>query len=403
MDRIVLRERKSVLIVGIICTLLFAAFGLFFAIMETGIVLLFFLPFILLGVSVILIYCRHLIILETDQMTVSEPFRKKKVIRYSEIRQVLLHTTNTEIELILVSRAKERLMKFALTMRNADKAVDLFIDREIPFIDLSDLLESEGDIGEYLPLLTKLEQFFYRPQIRAKENADRIEASRKAETVRKEKHFVKITGRILFGAEIFAFLFLKGKLFYACFVFILLLIWGMYIWMYPNLFLEVSKKIKYRDYVIELPFFSIIIALLSCLMTTQIFDLDEACFFAFVGVYAILLLIPFALKLYLTRQKPDKPRLLLTVFAVLVLAFTTTVPVNILATFDANRHEPVIVKEKEIYTSKHTDYYIYADWREDDQRFTVSKSSYNKIQKGDRLQVCLRRSIFGLYYWKVHQ
>lgn len=403
MDRIVLRERKSVLIIGIICTLLFTAFGLLFAIMETGIVLLFFLPFILLGVSVILIYYRHVIILEPDQMTVSEPFRKKKSIRYSEIGQVLIHTSNTEIELILVSRAKERLMKFALTMTDADKAADLFIDREIPFTDLSDLLESRGDIGEYLPLLTKLEQFFYRPQIRAKENADRIEASHKAETVRKEKRFVKITGRILFGAEIFAFLFLRGKLFYACFVFILLLIWGMYIWMYPNLFLEVSKKIKARDYVIEMPFFSIVIAVLSCLMTTQIFDFEETCFFAFVGVYAILLLIPFALKLYLTRQKPDKPRLLLTMFAVLALAFTTTVPVNILATFGANRHEAVTVKEKEIYTSKHTEYYIYADWREDGQQFTVSKSGYNEIQIGDRVQVCLRRSIFGLYYWKIHQ
>lgn len=403
MDTIVMRERKSALIIGIICTLLFTAFGLFFAMIEAGIALLFFLPFILLGASVILIYYRHFIILETDRMTVSEPFRKKKVIFYSEIGTVLVHTLNTGIELILISRAEERLMKFAAGMTDSDKALDLLTDREIPFVGLSELIESGQGIGEYLPVLTKWEQFFYRPQIRIMENARRIEASHKAGTIKKEKHFVKITGRFMIGAEIFAFFFLRGKLFYACFIFILLLAWGMYIWMYPNLFLEVSKEIKGRDYMIKMPLFSISIAALSCLLTAKGFDFDETGLFVFVGIYAILLLLPFVVKLYLTRQKPDKLRLLLIVFAALALAFITAVPVNVLTTFKVDRHEPIIVKEKETYTgSKTTDYNIYADWREDNQRFTVSESRYNEIRKGDRLQVCLRHSIFGLHYWTIH-
>ena len=94
MDTIVMRERKSALIIGIICTLLFTAFGLFFAMIEAGIALLFFLPFILLGASVILIYYRHFIILETDRMTVSEPFRKKKGMPAAQyIRITLLDHT----------------------------------------------------------------------------------------------------------------------------------------------------------------------------------------------------------------------------------------------------------------------------------------------------------------------
>ena len=49
------------------------------------------------------------------------------------------------------------------------------------------------------------------------------------------------------------------------------------------------------------------------------------------------------------------------------------------------------------------DYYIYADWREDNQQFSVSPDEYKAIREGDCVQICLRRSIFGLHYWNVHK
>lgn len=65
-------------------------------------------------------------------MTISEPFRKKRVVYYLEIGTILIHTVNQEMEVILLSHKKERLMKFSLNMTNADKAVDILEDRELP-------------------------------------------------------------------------------------------------------------------------------------------------------------------------------------------------------------------------------------------------------------------------------
>lgn len=403
MDRIIMRERKSAFIIGIICMLFFTALGLLFSVMEGCFAMLVFLPFTLLGGLIILIYCRHYIILETSQMIVSEPFRKKRIIRYAEIHTVMIHTTNVNTEIILLDHQKERLLKFAMDMTNADKAVEILDEREIPCVDLSGLVENEQSIKEYLPVLTKWEQFIYRPQIRMMENTKKVKASNKTRKIEKEKRFVRIMGWIMIGMDLFAFIVLRGKPAYVCFVFVLLLAWGMYIWMYPNLFLEPSPTGKFRKYIIEMPFLGIAAAALFCMITLKIFNFSFSKYLAFMGIYAVILLLPFMLKLYLIREKPDKTRLLMTVLAVLTLAFITALPINYLTTFGSDGHESIIVKDKRISSGKTTYYYIYADWREEDQEFSVSGSEYKEIRKGDHLRVCLRHSIFGFHYWTVHK
>lgn len=405
MDHIVMREPKAVLIIGMLCTGFCTALGLFFTVTENGAALIVFLPFILLGLLIILVYFRHTIILETDHMTISETFRKKRCVYYLEIGTVLIHTANQEMEVILLSHKKERLMKFSLNMTNADKAVDILEDRELPCIDLSEAAESGQNIKEYFSVLTKWEQFFYRPQLQITENVKNTKASKKAGQLEKERRFVKIMGWIMIVLDLAAIIVLEGKPSFVCFVFVLFLAWGMYVWMYPNLFLDVPKKLKKRKYIIEMPFLGISAAALFCLfMTFEVFNYNAFSLMVFVGASMLILLIPFVLKLCLLRQKPDKFRLFLTVLAVLFLANITALPINYITTFQSDGHETVIVKDKAASSgSKTTSYYIYADWREEEHRFSVSKSEYNEFQKGDPIRVCLRHSIFGFHYWTVHK
>lgn len=402
MNSIVMRERKSVLVIGIICTLFFAVPGIFFAITENGLAILFFLPFILLGTLIILIYCRHYIILETNQMTVSEPFKKKRVIRYDEIGTVLIHTTNANMAVILLNHQRERLLKFEMNMTNIEKAVDILEDREIPCMDLSAMTESDR-IKAYFPVLTKVEQFIYHPLLKAMENTGTVIPSGSGRKIEKEKKVVKIMGWVMIGIDIFAFIIGKGKPSYICFVFVLLLAWSMYIWMYPNLFLEVSPTIRDRKYLIQMPFLGIAASALFCLLTLDIFNFNFGSYLAFIGVYTVILLIPFVLKLYFIKQKPDKLRLFLIALAVLTLAFITGIPVNYLTTFQGDGHETVTITDKRISRGKTTSYYVYADWQEDNQKFSVSSSEYEEFQKGDSIRVCLRHSIFGFHYWTVHK
>ena len=129
-------------------------------------------------------------------------------------------------------------MKFSLNMTNADKAVDILEDRELPCIDLSEAAESGQNTKEYFSVLTKWEQFFYRPQLQITENVKNTKASKKAGQLEKERRFVKIMGWIMIVLDFAAIIVLEGKPSFVCFVFVLFLAWGMYVWMYPNLFLE---------------------------------------------------------------------------------------------------------------------------------------------------------------------
>lgn len=223
-----------------------------------------------------------------------------------------------------------------------------------------------------------------------------------------EKQFIKIMGWIMMGLDIFVFISLiislNKKLWIAISVLVLLLAWGMYIWMYPKRFLDLSQTIKIRKLKISVSAFSIGLAAFFCWLIFDLFNYAFSDFMIFVGIIMIVLLIPFILKIYMIEEAPEKSSVIATVLAAFLLAFIIVLPVNYLATFQGDGHKSIIVNDKDISsTRRSTSYYIYADWREENQEFSISKSQYNEFQKGDHLQVCLRHSIFGFQYWTVHK
>lgn len=405
MDNVVVRERKATLVLGIVCTLIMIVCALISAIAaNTFLMMIFFVPLILLGVYAILIYKQRYIRMEADRMVISAPFGKKRVVQYTEVGALLLITAMMSPIAILLDRQNERLIKFfPMDMVNADKAIDILKGNQIPCIDLSEKLDRWQDIDEYLPALTRLERFVCHAQISAMKNARTIENADMDKEIEKQQRFVKIMGRIMAGVDILALLFFEGRLEITCFVLVLLAEWAAYIHLYPNAYFEISKFVKNKRYIIQLPVFSVLTAVIFCLLFFQTYEVDYGKYFAFTGVYALLLFLPFALKVYCIREKTDKPRLVMAALGMLLLAFTLAFPINYAATVKPAGHETIIVKDKMISEGRNTDYYIYADWREENEKFSVTRSEYRKIQKGDRVRVCIQQSIWGLQYWTVHE
>ena len=341
--------------------------------------------------------------MESERMVIFESFKKEKEIRYADISMLLFLDTDKNQAVILLDGKNKRLLNFSLVdMINADKAIDILLMKKIPSVNLSERIERWQDVDEYLPALTWSGRFVLRPQIIAMKSARRIEAANMGAKIEKRKRLASIVGWAMLVLDIFILFFLKGSIRMACFAFVLLFAWAMYVWMYPLLFFEVSTFVKSKKYIIEMPIYGILAASVFCLMGVKNFACDFGDYLAFTGIITVLLLIPLFLKSYFGKEKPDKMRVLASCFLALLLAYVIVFPLNYIMTFQADGHEPVIVKSKEIYVNKYASYYVYADWEEGDHQFDVSQKVYNEIQEGDCMQVCRRHSIFGLHYWILH-
>lgn len=245
-------------------------------------------------------------------------------------------------------------------------------------------------------------QFSHETAKRAK-NSRSIRGINLTEKKEKEARLVKITGWIMICLDILAIVSLNKTLLFACPVFVLLTAWGMYIWMYPASFLDLSQTVKIRKREIGISAFGIGFAGMICMALYDEVNFPFRNFMAFVGIFMIMSLIPIILKYYKLREIPEKSSIMGTVLISFFLAFLIVFPVNYLISFQDSVHESIVVNEKDYSVNRFsTKYYIHADWQEDNQQFSVSRSLYEDAREGDRLQVCLRRSILGFPYWAVH-
>ena len=118
----------------------------------------------------------------------------------------------------------------------------------------------------------------------------------------------------------------------------------------------------------------------------------------------MVLVIPYFIKSSKTKAPQRLVRKISVVFAVFVLSFGITFPVNYLLTFEKPIHETIKITDKELSTSgKELDYYLYGSWKGEEERFSVSRSVYGRTSIGDIQKICIKHSILGLEYYTVHE
>ncbi len=187
----------------------------------------------------------------------------------------------------------------------------------------------------------------------------------------------------------------------AVWILILLFNYGMFLVFYPKMILEKEKDCDAHH--LPFPVLSSGISLLFLLTFSDTLNVEAGKWLPMSAVCLLVLLLPFLLILHIRRIRVRPLSLLLTVILLAFLSFALFLPVNYITAAGRPVHESVTILEKEKHRGSHTThYYVTAIWRDERQKMTVPKSLYESVSQGDSVRVCLRKSIFGVEYWQVH-
>lgn len=213
---------------------------------------------------------------------------------------------------------------------------------------------------------------------------------------------IKIAGWILVYSNLAAVL-IGGKIKLFLLAAILLATYAMYLCFYPYMYFDTISK-KVQGLVFQLPFIGAGIALVLCWSSLNLFECSFADYTKIAVGITMVLVIPYFIKSSKTKAPQRLVRKISVVFAVFVLSFGITFPVNYLLTFEKPIHETIKITDKELSTSgKELDYYLYGSWKGEEERVSVSRSVYGRTSIGDIRKICIKHSILGLEYYTVHE
>lgn len=213
---------------------------------------------------------------------------------------------------------------------------------------------------------------------------------------------IKIAGWILVYSNLAAVL-IGGKIKLFLLAAILLATYAMYLSFYPYMYFDTISK-KVQGLVFQLPFIGAGIALVLCLSSLNLYECSFADYTKIAVGITMVLVIPYFIKSSKTKAPQRLVRKISVVFAVFVLSFGITFPVNYLLTFEKPIHETIKITDKDLSTSgKEVDYYLYGSWKGEEERFSVSRSVYGRTSIGDVRKICIKHSILGLEYYTVHE
>ena len=213
---------------------------------------------------------------------------------------------------------------------------------------------------------------------------------------------IKTAGGILVYSNLAAVL-IGGKIKLFILAAILLAAYAMYLHFYPYMYFDtISKKIQ--GLVFQFPFVGPGIALVLCWSSLNQYECSFADYTKIAAGITIVLARPYCIKSSKTKAPQRLIRKISVVFAVFVLSFGITFPVNYLLTFAEPMHETILITDKDLNTSgKALSYYLYGNWKGEEERFSVSRNVYGSTSIGDARKICIKHSILGLEYYTIHE
>ena len=150
---------------------------------------------------------------------------------------------------------------------------------------------------------------------------------------------IKIAGWILVYSNLAAVL-IGGKIKLFILAAILLATYAMYLRFYPYMYFDTISK-KVQGLVFQLPFIGAGIALVLCWSSLNLFECSFADYTKIAVGITMVLVIPYFIKSSKTKAPQRLVRKISVVFAVFVLSFGITFPVNYLLTFEKPIHETI--------------------------------------------------------------
>lgn len=402
MDKKIIRTSKAVKIIGVIDTVIFSLVVLILIMTGNIFGAVCFMPFVVLGILLILAYKRQRIIIEEDKLTFYYLIKKEQQISYSDIHCLLLIPLNNRIQKALIDKQYNRLVTLDETMTNLDALYDILKQKGIQILDFGKMTERNQNVSKYWKVLTRMERYYYKSIDNENKTIENMSKEKAGFNIAKIKKKLKITEWILIFCDVAAF-FIGGKVKLILVIAVLLFSYGIYIKYYPYVYVETHSK-KIQGLAFQMPVFGPAMALLLGVATLNIYSYDFGTYIKLTVFVTVILSIPYVIKSSRITVPQRIARKASVFLAAFTMAFSITFPINFLLTFEAPIHETTIITDKYMNTSgKTVDYYLYGIWNGKEEKISVSGSEYKRASIGDRRRICINHSILGLEYYTDHK
>lgn len=401
MEDKVIRLSKFTKVLGIITVVIFMIPTGFLLFTGNIIAALCFFPFVLLGAVLLLAYRKQVIILNDQELTFHYLLKNTQHIPYADIHCLLFIPLNNQMHMALISKTYERLISLDNMLVNLDPLFEILQQKNIQLIDFAELAEDEKQAALYGNALTMIERNYYKSIDSENKTVDSMTKKKPHFHYKKTKKRLKILGWILFLTDVVAYI-IGGKTMLVLSLAVIFITYSIYIIYYPYIYVDTISK-KGQKQSLQLPFFAAAIAMLINLSLTQLYNYDFNALLQITAVIMLILIGIFMIKSMRNSIAQRLTRKLSVICAIFIMAFSSTFTINFLLTFEPARHETIRVSDKSISSGKTRDYYLYGQWNGKEEQFSVPRSVYQESEIGDQKRVCIRRSMFGLEYYTVHE
>ena len=401
MEDKVIRLSKFTKVLGIITVVIFMIPTGFLLFTGNIIAALCFFPFVLLGAALLLAYRKQVIILDDQELTFHYLLKNTQHIPYADIHCLLFIPLNNQMHMALISKTYERLISLDNMLVNLDPLFEILQQKNIQLIDFAELAEDEKQAALYGNTLTMIERNYYKSIDSENKTVDSMTKKKPHFHYKKTKKRLKILGWILFLTDVVAYI-IGGKTMLVLSLAVIFITYSIYIIYYPYIYVDTISK-KGQKQSLQLPFFAAAIAMLINLSLTQLYNYNFNASLQITAVTMLVLIGVFMIKSIRNPIPQSLTRKLSVICAIFIMAFSSTFTINFLLTFEPARHETIRVSDKSISSGKTRDYYLYGQWNGKEEQFSVPRSVYQESEIGDQKKVCIRRSMFGLEYYTVHE
>lgn len=399
MDNII-RLSKLVKNLGIVTMVLFLIIVLVTFVTGNMGAAICFMPFVFLGIALIMAYKKQIIVVNEDEIVFSYLVKKTQHIKYNDIRCILMIPLNNRTDVVLIDKKYDKIITLDQMLVNHDILYDALIEHEIDLVDFGELVEQNKDVSKYVPVLNWIEKNYYKSIFYEENITKRMSKAIEKEKIQKTKQRLKILGWSLIIADALAF-FIGGRVMVIIFIAALLITYAVYIKYYPYIFIEITTK-KGQETAYQLPFMGAAIAVILLLNLGKLFNYEFGNFMKIMAIITVLLALPFIIKSLKTDVPQKFGRKLSVMFAAFIIAFTINFPINFLLTFEGTSHETVTITDKNISGGKTRDRELYVNCNGEKEIYTVSTSEYESASIGDKKRICRRKSALGLEYSTIH-
>ena len=282
MSKVIVRDRKITLLLGVMVSIIFGIFTYYsveerFRDQEMVMLLVCSAVFgsgMLFGVYLLWGYFRRRLVFDGHTVTYIPAAGRKRVFSCSEIAKLQMIVGSGVLRYQILDRDGKVLALFGNYMENCDRAVHFLVQSGIQVDTMQKRVPKKRESG--------IDRTVTKGKRR---EAEYIKKRYKPAQIERERCFVRLMSRVLFYFTVTAIL-LPERMRLFVYILILWIIWGVYLALYPRMTMEPSVVKGVSTYYVTMPRAVCAVSVLALFFMTRTLNTsDNAIYFKFLLLY----------------------------------------------------------------------------------------------------------------------